>query len=246
MDLNDDNFIELPTVFSTPNLPVSKDSIPRQEDVSNYPHVRDNHIPDTESDIGLLIGNDVPEALEPKEIRDSKGGGPYAVRTIFGWTANGPLERKGSLCRTANVIRSDFELKKQFASFCDQEFSDSANDKTTGMSKEDLCAISIMEQSIVLNEGHYRLALPWKTSPPSLQNNRPLADHRLKLLRRRLQRDQELLSKYFSFMDNLVKNGHARKVPQERMNQPVGAVSYLPHHPVFNPNKLCSTHLWPI
>lgn len=38
-------------------------------------------------------------------------------------------------------------------------------------------------------------------------------------------------------MDNLVKNVHARKVPQERMNQPVGAAWYLPHHPVFNPNK---------
>ena len=59
----------------------------------------------------------MPEALEPKEIRDSKGGGPYAVRTIFGWTVNGPLERKGSLCRTVNVIRSDFELKKAVYKF---------------------------------------------------------------------------------------------------------------------------------
>lgn len=129
------------------------------QDVSNYPHLRDIHKASIESDIGLLTGNDVPEALEPKEIRERKVGGPYAVRTIFGWIVNGPLDLKGSLCRTANIIRRDFELNKQFASFCDQEFSDSAYDKTTGMSKEDLHVISIMGQSIVLKEGYYQMAL---------------------------------------------------------------------------------------
>lgn len=38
-------------------------------------------------------------------------------------------------------------------------------------------------------------------------------------------------------MDDLVKNGHARKVPKDRLDHPVGAVWYLPHHPVLNPNK---------
>lgn len=43
--------------------------------------------------------------------------------------------------------------------------------------------------------------------------------------------------KYSSFMEDLVKNGHAHKVPQDRLTHPVGAVWYLPHHPVLNPNK---------
>ena len=33
-DLHEHNFVELPTVFSTPKLPVSEESIPRQEDVN--------------------------------------------------------------------------------------------------------------------------------------------------------------------------------------------------------------------
>ena len=236
-DLDEHSFVELPAVFSTPKLPVSKDSIPRQEDLSKYPHLKGIELPKIDACIGLLIGNDVPKALEPKEIRECNGQGPYAVRTVFGWTINGPLERKGNSARTANFIRADNELSQQFAKFCNLEFSDSVYDKDPGMSKEDLHAMNIMEQSVKLKEGHYEIALPWRNVPPNLPDNRPLAEHRLKLLRRRLLKNQELLLKYSSFMEDLVKNGHARKVPQDRLTHPVGAVWYLPHHPVLNPNK---------
>ena len=38
-------------------------------------------------------------------------------------------------------------------------------------------------------------------------------------------------------MDDLVRNGHARKVPQDWLDHPIGALWYLPHHPVLNSNK---------
>ena len=34
-----------------------------------------------------------------------------------------------------------------------------------------------------------------------------------------------------------MRNGHARKVPRDRLDHPVDVVWYLPHHPVLNPNK---------
>ena len=105
------------------------------------------------------------------------------------------------------------------------------------MSKEDLHAMSTMEQSVKLKEGHYKIALPWSNTGPNLPNNRPLAKHSLKLLRRRLMKNQELLSKYSLFMDELVSKVHARKVPQDRLDHPVNAVWYPPHHPVITPNK---------
>ena len=89
-----------------------------------------------------------------------------------------------------------------------------------------------MEQSVKLKAGHYEVALPWST-PPNLPNNRPLAEHRLKLLRR-LLKNQELHSKYSAFMDDLLENGHARKVPEDRLDHPVGTLWYLPHHPVLS------------
>ena len=43
----------------------------------------------------LLIGQDVPEAMICYETRQGSSGAPYAVRTPFGWTVNGPLNADG-------------------------------------------------------------------------------------------------------------------------------------------------------
>ena len=87
-----------------------------------------------------------------------------------------------------------------------------------------------MKESISLKKGHYEIALPWREDVPCLLNNRTLAEHRLKLLRTRLLRNPELHSKYSSFMNSLFVNGHARRVPENRLEHPVGPVWYLPHH----------------
>ena len=62
LDLEDNYFVDLPSVFSVPSLPVSNDSIPTQEDVIRFPYLRDLQIRTIDSDIGLLIGCDVPKA----------------------------------------------------------------------------------------------------------------------------------------------------------------------------------------
>ena len=103
-DLNTQNFVELPTVFLTPQLPVSKNSIPQQEDVSKYPYLKGIQLPGIDAHIGLLIGNDVLKALEPKQVIASIDKGLYAVKTILGWTLNGPLDRKGNIHHTVLLL----------------------------------------------------------------------------------------------------------------------------------------------
>lgn len=120
-----------------------------------HPYLKGIELPKIDAPIGLLIGNDVPKALEPKQVTASNDGGPYAVKTIFGWTLNGPLDRKGNFCRTANFVKADEELSQQFTRFCNEEFSDSAYDKDAGLSKEDLHVISIIEQSVKLKSGFF-------------------------------------------------------------------------------------------
>ena len=60
----------------------------------------------------------VPKVLEPKEIRESRDRGLYAVRTLFGWTINGPHGRMSNSTRTSNPIQSSTELKVQFEKIC--------------------------------------------------------------------------------------------------------------------------------
>ena len=227
-DLDENNFVELPRVFSTEKLPVDESSIPQQADVDRWSHLKDVKIDKIDAPIDILIGNDAPRALEPKEVKECQGSGPYAVRTIFGWTINGPLGRSVRQIHSANFIRADHALSQQFEEFCNAEFNDSAFDSKLEMSQEDSRAVSIMESTIHLHDGHYEMALPWRNFPPRLPNNRPLVEHRLMLLKKRLLKNPVLLSKYADFMDNLLNKNFARKVPTELLDQSNGLAWYLP------------------
>jgi hypothetical protein len=83
-DLQDKNRVSLKTVFSTPELPVTTRNRASQQDINQWSHLSNISLDQIEAEVGLLIGSDVPEALEQKEIRKSQDGGPYATRTIFG------------------------------------------------------------------------------------------------------------------------------------------------------------------
>ena len=222
-DLDEENLVELPSVFSTPSLLVNEASI-QQADIDRWPYLNDVKINVIDTSIGLLIGNDVPKALE--------------VKTVFGWTINGPLGRNAGLYRAANSIRADNMLNEQFKRFCDIEFNDSTFDNEVVMSVEDKRVVSILESSAKLCNGHYELSLPWKRFPPELPNNRPVAEHRLALLKKRFIKDPELFFKYRDSMDNLLQKGYATKVPEESLKAcDDNILWYLPHHPVFNANK---------
>ena len=45
-----------------------------------------------DADIDLLLGANAPRALEPRQIINAEDIGPYAVRTVFEWVINGPLD----------------------------------------------------------------------------------------------------------------------------------------------------------
>ena len=235
-DLSEKNLIELPMVYSTPSLPVSNDTVGTQEDVNRWPHLKGIEMQSIESEVGLLIGSDVPQVLQPKEFRESENDSPFATRTIFGWVLNGPLGRKkSSNTPTAIFIDTSAKLRKQFEDFCNLEFNDSSYEPQASMSQNDRKALHIMEGSAKLSNGHYEIALPWKNDPPLLMNNKSQARQRLHPLKICFHRDPALHKKYGDFMEDLINKGYARKVSKENLDNPT--VWYLPHRVVFHPQK---------
>ncbi|KAK3712224.1 hypothetical protein QZH41_009770, partial [Actinostola sp. cb2023] len=237
-NLSNSNKVKLPMVYSRSSLPVSTDTIGTQEDVDRWPHLKGIKIPSIEAEIGLLIGSDAPQILQPKEVRESENGGPYATRTVLGWVINGPLGREKNKAATANFVDSDTELSKQFSEYCNLEFNDSTYEPKTSMSQNDRRALEIMQTTttVKLEDNHYEIALPWKNDPPCLHDNKSQAERRLQLLKKRLQKDPVVLEKYKDFMDNLLSKNHARKLSSKDLAQTAEAW-YLPHHPVFHPQK---------
>lgn len=70
------------------------------------------HLPRITAEVGILIGANVPKAIEPWHIINSEGNGLYIVKTALRWVINGPLKKddgpkmdKGKLqSHTANHI----------------------------------------------------------------------------------------------------------------------------------------------
>ena len=66
---------------------ISTDGVACQYDVNRWFHLLDIQVPERiNAEVELLIGQDVPEAHEPSEVRSRRGNGPYAKKIKFGWT----------------------------------------------------------------------------------------------------------------------------------------------------------------
>ena len=57
------------------------------------------------------------------------------------------------------------------------------------------------------------------------------------LLKKRFHKDPDLFSKYSQVIDDHLHKGYTEKVPGSRLDRSDGMVWYLPHHPVFHPDK---------
>ena len=135
-------------VYSRPSLLVSTAAIGTQEEVNLWPHLKGIDVPRIEAEIGLLIGSDVPQAMQPKEVRERKNGGPFAMRTVLGWMLSGPLGRKDTKVPTSNLIDTTANLSKQFEDFCNLEFNDSSDEPKMSMSQNNQRALNIMEAQL--------------------------------------------------------------------------------------------------
>ena len=239
MDMDEINMIELPEVLTKEKLNISTDGLACQDDANRWSHLAGIQVSERiNAEVELLIGQDVPKALEPSEIRTRRGSGPYATKTKFGWALNGPLGRHGrSDVRDVNFVRADEVLSQQFHHFMNFEFSESLPEAVNTMSRQDKQALSIYDASARLVDGHYQIAIPWKYHHPDLPNNKPLAEHRLNLLRKKLLKDPELYSRYSAFMTDLFDKGYAKKLTENLRDRNHRKIWYLPHHSVVHPQK---------
>lgn len=87
--------------------------------------------------------------------------------------------------------------------------------------------------------GHYQFPIPFCKDLPKFPDNRMMPEHRLVELRRRLLRNPHLLQRYETEMQKLLSKEY--RLNQFRQQSPAAnqtAPRYLPHHPVFQQNKL--------
>ena len=219
--VNSHEVFELENVWTADTLRLPKGSAPSHKDVEDWPRLTGIDLPQIESDeIMLLIGSDVPEAHWVYDQRRGKRGQPYVVRTPLGWTLMGPVNSCANDSFSVNFIRYDNEmLHRQMERMFRAEFNEPFTSAKIAMSVEDRRALSQMESS---------------AKPVTLPNNQGFTMKRLSYLKKRLLRDPLLFCKYKDTIHNYL----SRRIPQdELMPGPETPIWYLPHHPVFHPQK---------
>lgn len=238
--LKENNFIALPETYTQNSMPVDTKNIPKAEELRKWTYLNEVQLPTLDADVEILIGNNAPKALEPWNVINSHGDGPYAVKTLLGWVINGPLEATPTAntgeCYAVTVNRISVEkLEKLLVQQYNHDFNEVVDDKE--MSMEDRRFLKIAEQSIRLQNGHYSLNLPFRVDCPVMPNNYQVAEQRLASLRKKFKRNEQFRCEYTEFMDDVINKGHAEVVPQAEIQCTDGRLWYLPHHGIYHPKK---------
>ncbi|KAK3700158.1 hypothetical protein QZH41_009867 [Actinostola sp. cb2023] len=226
-------------VMVRPSLNVGLDNLSTPTDLKKWPHLKDIYMPKLDAnEVHLLIGQDTPDLTFPEETRRGKPGEPYACLTALGWIMNGPIGQDKLTVVTSSHsvnVKPELNIERQLEALWKLE--DDHRDDTLGLSSSDRKALDTWNDSVKLVNHHYTMDIPFKDRPPNLPDNRPLAEHRLRLLGNRFQKNPELSGRYTASMHELLDRGYAEAVTDENLKGRDGYTWYLPHHPVLHPRK---------
>ena len=249
-DLDENVVISLPEVLSRPSMPVVKDEIPKQEDVERWPHLQGYvYLAELNSEVDLLIGANVPEALQPREVVPASDGGPYATRVDLGWVINGPTGRKQKFVPSSSFFVNCKETHPMCIACAD--FADATLSDGLSMSRDDLKFMNIVEDSVMqCEDGHYQVSLPLRDLNLQMPANRSQAERRALYLKRKFSKDVKFREDYVACLEKVIGDGFAEKVPLDVLERSDGKVWFIPHHGVYHhkkPDKIrvvfdCSAH----
>ncbi len=239
--LKGDAYLTLPDVYTQSIIPVTKDNVPKLEDLKRWSYLKDVDLTPIDAGVGLLIGVNAPKALEPWRVINSEGSGPYAVKTLLGWVINGPLSLNvdGDVWDTPTVHVNRISignLEELIIRQYNQDFVEQQYEKTE-MSVKDNQFMDIVSSSATLKNEHYYLKLPFSDAKVSMPNNKCVAQQRAQHLLKRFRKNLLFYKEYKDFMDEVLEKGYSEIVPQNELETELGKVWYLPHHGVYHPRK---------
>ena len=205
-----------------------------------WPHLSDLHFPKLSGEVDLVIGTDCTDMFWTLQERHGARKEPIARRTHLGWILLGPTDGEVS-ANTAGVEPIQLILDKMLMA----DFED-VRIKEPVMSLNDRHALKTMQETIHVEGGKFHVGIPWKVDPEeALQNNRSIAESRMRMLRRKFDTNLKLADSYTKTVEGYISDGHAMLVEGDELNDV--HQWYLPHHAVFkrsNPEKVsCSVRL---
>ena len=263
-DLNGENAITLPKTYTKEDISAIEVDVQSPELTRRWKNL--NRVAEFMpsklhgAKVGLLIGSNCPKALEPMDIPASANGGPYALKTFAGWAIVGPLhmtntEQQKVDCNriAAFEVGSEKLLGHHFAiedkvkeiivpltlnKMFELDFHERFDEKNRQYSQEDKKFLKIVHQGIRrTDDNHYEIPLPFRSDDVCFPDNREQVLQRACWLTRKFTRNSKFYEDYVNFMNDIIRKGFARKVPEDRVPAKSGQLWYIPHHGEYHPWK---------
>jgi len=189
-------------------------------------------------EVNVLIGSNYYWHLVTEGV--SRGiHGPVAIHTKLGWVLSGPASTEGltncstNLVTTHDLIRVDSQpdepdsLGEQLRAFWDLESLGVVSTKKTPY--DDFLNM------VTIQNGRYKVLLPWKEAHMPSPDNFQLSLKRLKGLLYRLKQTPNILKQYDSIIRDQIKAGIFELAPDTMTTS--NLCHYLPHHVVVHSDK---------
>ena len=193
----------------------------------------------------ILIRANAPDVFLQLEVRRGNPSQPYAVKTtlrrsLLGNTSEREKPQKGG--REYHINRLEVlqyvEMLDQIVKrFWETEECSNAKSREAAMSMEEKQCLKVLEAGTKIVNGKYRVSMLWKQIDSRLPNNHEMALRRLRSLHKRFLGNPDLFEKYKETINTYIKKGYARKMTKEETINTSDKTWYLPHHPVFHPQK---------
>ena len=261
LDYRREHIVKLPMMFESDTIPSNRSQIPRPEVAAEWEHLRviaDQLMPyNPDTEISILIGNNCPRIVRPREVIVGREDDPYEQRSLLGW---GII---GNVCQSSekdNEIQDGYCNKIMVNSYPKFSFAtkvkemippqkvldvlelDFAEKQTEHKlySIEDERFMRILESGIKQSpDGHYEMPLhiPLKSDSITVPNNKLLAVSRWKQLLVRFRMNPQFLSDYKEFMNDVVDKC-AERVSERRLNGKMDEkTNYVSHTGIYYSKK---------
>ena len=226
-------------LYSKKDWPFTFDDSPHPEDIEGCNHFKDIPFNFIRQKIGILIGMNQSELLKLLRVISGADDEPFATKHKLGWAINGLLaNRPGTLSSIYRIsVQHNQELENQIDSLHAQDFVDEHIGEKGPLQDDRKWMELVRNGTKRLDNGHFKIALTFKSSLFVLSNNFYQVSARLKCLKKRMSQNPDFKTDYCEFMNELLKSGYMEQVPDEELEKPLGKVWYLTHHGVYHKRK---------
>ena len=109
ISLVDKESIIIPKLYAKSKWPFEPNDTVTENDIKNFPALKNLPFNFVSERIGLLVGINMPEIVRPLEVVNTTNKGPYASRHLFGWALNGPVtgSKHTNVSCFRTVVRSE-------------------------------------------------------------------------------------------------------------------------------------------